>query len=95
MDNPWRQWKNPPPDFRLVIHSVQPGSQAEKLGLQRGLGIFAINYDEDKKELKNLDDLKKSVKSLNQSEPFLLSIAGKQQGKWVVGSVKVKPGKFD
>jgi len=99
VDNPWRQWKNPPqkflPAFCLVIHSVKPGSQAEKLGLQRGLGIYSIVSNQNEIELKNLSDLKNAVKSLKPSVPYELAVIGKQKGQWGIGSVKIQPGKFD
>ena len=70
LDAPWRRWFEIPDKFTgLVVLTVEPNSEAEKLGVQRGDVLVNINNQYD---LFSLDDLRKVKSNMEKENPFLL-----------------------
>lgn len=87
LDNPWRTWFEIPDKFTgLVILSVDEGSEAEKLGIQRGDVLVNVNNQFD---LTSLDDLEKAEKSLVNEKNLVLQTYRLVEKHWQPRRVQI------
>lgn len=80
LDNPWRNWFDIPEKFAgVVVLSVDPGSEAEKKGIQRGDVLVNVNNQLD---LYTLEDLRKAKKDFHQEKVLLIQIYRLVEKRW-------------
>jgi S1-C subfamily serine protease len=80
LDNCWRGWFDIPEKFAgVVVLSVDPGSEAEKAGIQRGDVLVNVN---NKLDLFSLADLRKAKTEFKNDKVLLLQIYRLVEKRW-------------
>lgn len=88
LDNCWRNWFDIPDKFAgVVVLSVEPGSEAQKTGIQRGDVLVNVN---NKLDLFTLADLQKAKTAFKNDNVFLLQIYRLVEKRWQPHRVELK-----
>jgi len=88
LDNPWRRWFDIPDKFAgIVVLSVEPGSEAEKVGIRRGDVVVNVN---NRVDLYKLDDLRNAKQTMLNEKLLTLQVYRLVEKRWEPHRVQLK-----